>query len=198
MTTRYPDSPITAASHDNPYPYYAQQLAPRPLYYDDALALWVAWSADAVSAVLTSDLCHTRPESAPVPKWLLGTAFALISNEIKDPGHALDLYRNKDLVEKAFGNLKERLSMRRMLVSSELSLEGKLFVQFVALIYLSYLKKTMKDQRLFGAYTIQGVLDQLDSIECFERPGSVLRIGEITTRQQELFQKLGVAPPNSL
>jgi len=100
--------------------------------------------------------------------------FALISNEIKDPGHALDIYRNKDLVEKAFGNMKERLSMRRMLVSSELSLEGKLFVQFVALIYLSYLKKTMKDQQLFGTYTIQGVLDQLDNIECFERPGCVL------------------------
>ena len=44
-----------------------------------------------------------------------------------------------DVVEKAFGNLKERLNMRRAMVSSEQSLEGKLFVQFVALIYLSLL-----------------------------------------------------------
>ena len=43
--------------------------------------------------------------------------FALVSNEIKNPVQALDIYRNKDLVEKAFGNLKERLSMRRLLVS---------------------------------------------------------------------------------
>ncbi|MEA1959682.1 MAG: transposase [Bacillota bacterium] len=35
--------------------------------------------------------------------------FALISNEIKDPIKALEMYHNKDLVEKAFGNLKERL-----------------------------------------------------------------------------------------
>jgi len=53
---------------------------------------------------------------------------------------ALELYRNKDVVEKAFGNLKELLNMRRALVSSEQSLDGKLFVQFVALIYLSYIK----------------------------------------------------------
>ena len=64
--------------------------------------------------------------------------FALISNEIKDPIEALEIYRNKDLIEKAFGNLKERLNLRRTLVSSELSLDGKLFVEFVALIYLSY------------------------------------------------------------
>ena len=71
--------------------------------------------------------------------------FALLSNEIKDPFEALSLYRSKDIVEKAFGNLKERLNFRRMQVSSELSLNGKLFVEFVALIYLSYVKKRMQD-----------------------------------------------------
>ncbi|OQA55631.1 MAG: hypothetical protein BWY45_02138 [Euryarchaeota archaeon ADurb.Bin294] len=47
-------------------------------------------------------------------------------------------------MEKAFGNLKVRLNMRRNLVSSEKSLDEKLFVQFVALIYLSYIKKQMQ------------------------------------------------------
>lgn len=102
--------------------------------------------------------------------------FALISNEIKDPIEALDIYRNKDMVEKAFGNLKERLSLRRM----------------------SYIKKAMKENDLFGTYTMQGVLDQLDGIECFGRPGRELRIGEITSQQKELFLKLEIAPPTSL
>lgn len=43
--------------------------------------------------------------------------FALISNQVKDPNDALDIYRNRDLVEKAFGNLKERMNIRRLLVS---------------------------------------------------------------------------------
>jgi hypothetical protein len=124
--------------------------------------------------------------------------FALVSNEIKDPIKALDIYRNKDLVEKAFGNLKERLSMRRLLVSSEHSLDGKLFVQFVALIYLSCIKKAMQENKLFGKYTLQGLLDQFDVIECFGRPGKDLRVGEITKKQQELYNIIGVAPPPSL
>ncbi|NCB80731.1 MAG: transposase [Bacilli bacterium] len=119
------------------------------------------------------------------------------TNEIKDPSEALSIYRNKDLVEKAFGNLKERLSLRRLLVSSEQSLDGKLFVEFIALIYLSYIKKAMQENLLFSKYTLQGLLDQLDVIECFRRPGRDLQLGEITKHQMELYRDLGVEPPSS-
>ncbi|SDK86165.1 IS1634 family transposase, partial [Alkalibacterium thalassium] len=124
--------------------------------------------------------------------------FALISNEIKDPIAALDLYRNKDIVEKAFGNLKERLNLRRTAVSSESSLEGKLFVQFIALIYLSYIKKQMSEKGLYKNYTMQELLDELDVIEAFENPGSAVRVGEITKKQSQLYNTLGVVPPTTL
>ena len=74
---------------------------------------------------------------------------------------ALELYRNKDLIEKAYGNIKDRLNLRRLLVSSEKSLDGQLFVAFVALIYLSYLKKHMQEAGIFQNYTIQSLLDKL-------------------------------------
>lgn len=121
--------------------------------------------------------------------------FALMSNGIKDPLEALEIYRSKDLIEKAFGNLKERLNMRRTSVSSEENLEGKLFVQFVALIYLSYIKKAMCDNDLFRNYTMQELLDELDIIERFEQPGRRHRIGEITKKQMNLYQCLGVGIP---
>jgi transposase len=124
--------------------------------------------------------------------------FALISNEINEPIEALEIYRNKDLVEKAFGNLKDRLNMRRTTVSSESALEGKLFVQFIALVYLSYIKKQMSDQLLYKKYTMQELLDELDVIECFEQPGNSTRFGEITKKQEELYRKLGVEPPTTL
>ncbi len=101
--------------------------------------------------------------------------FALLSNEIKDPVEALAIYRNKDLVEKAFDNLKERLNLRRLAVSSEQSLDGKLFVQFIALIFLSYITRKMQENNLFKDHTMQEVLDELDVIECFEVPGQQLR-----------------------
>jgi len=124
--------------------------------------------------------------------------FVLISNEIKDPIVALETYRNKDLVEKAFENLKERLNLRRTAVSSEISLDGKLFVQFIALIYLSYIKKQMSEKGLFKNYTMQELLDELDVIEVFEKPGSAIRVGEVTKKQIDLYTALGVKPISSL
>jgi transposase len=123
--------------------------------------------------------------------------FALLSNEKMDSITALELYRNKDLVEKAFGDLKERLNMRRTLVSSEKSLDGKLFIEFVALIYLSYLKKQMEARNLYRDYTMAGLLDKLDVIECFERPGRKLQIGEVLEKQKKLYTDLGIQPPTS-
>ena len=67
--------------------------------------------------------------------------FALLTNETMDTITALELYRNKDVVEKAFGKLKEHLNMLRTLVSSKQSLADKLFLEFMALVYLFYIKK---------------------------------------------------------
>ena len=122
--------------------------------------------------------------------------FALLSNEVKDPFVALSLYRSKDIVEKAFGNLKERLNFRRLQVSSELSLNGKLFVEFTALIYLSYVKKKMQEAKLFETWTLQNLLDELDTIELLEIPGYGRILGEITEKQKEIYQSLGINPPS--
>jgi len=100
------------------------------------------------------------------------------------------------VIEKAFGNLKERLNMRRTSVSSDESLDGKLFVQFIALIYLSYIKKVMSDNNLFKSYTLQELLDEFDSIERFERPGRKHHISEITKKQMELYTVMGVDIPS--
>jgi len=120
--------------------------------------------------------------------------FVLISNEVKDPVAALRLYRMRDVIEKAFWNVKERLNLRRTLTSSESSLEGKLFVEFVALIYLSYIKKQMEEKGLFSRYTMHELLDELDVIECFTEPGKAPIQGEVLKKQEQLYRDLGVEP----
>ena len=74
--------------------------------------------------------------------------YSLLTNERMDALTALEIYRLKDVLDKAFGNLKERLNCRRQYVSSELSLDGKMFVEFVALINLSYINKRMIDENI--------------------------------------------------
>ena len=121
--------------------------------------------------------------------------FVLMTNGIKDPVEAIRIYRLKDLIEKSFGNLKERLSMRRMSVASEENFEGKLFVQFVALQIVSYIKKQMDEHGLFYNYTIQSLLDELDVIEYYQQPGKTHHLSEITEKQKKLYEMMNVSVP---
>ena len=90
--------------------------------------------------------------------------------------------------------VKERLNLRRTMTSSESSLEGKLFVEFVALIYLSYIQKKMEEKGLFATYTLHELLDELDVIECFMEPGKAPIQGEVLKKQEQIYRDLDVTP----
>ena len=45
---------------------------------------------------------------------------------------------------------------------------------------------------------MQGLLDKLDVIECFEEPGHAVRVGEILEKQKELYAAMDIRPPVSL
>ena len=124
--------------------------------------------------------------------------FVLLSNDIKDPVVALEVYRRKDMIEKAFDNLKERLQMRRTVVHSDQALAGKFFIQFLALIYVSYIHKHMRDNNLYQNYTMQSLLDSLDVIECYDYGGQTRHCSEITKKQLDLFSSFEVPPPTTL
>lgn len=87
-----PPDAIAAATHPDPYPYYARLAAERPLAFDPGLGVWVAASADAVRAVLTSPACRVRPAAEPVPSALVGTPaeplFRALARMNDGPAHA--------------------------------------------------------------------------------------------------------------
>jgi transposase len=124
--------------------------------------------------------------------------FALLSNDIKDSVTALEIYRRKDMIEKAFDNLKERLEMRRTVVRSDQVLAGKFFLQFLALIYISYIHKHMRDNNLYQNYTMQSLLDSLDVIERYNFGGQKYHCSEITKKQQDIFSCFGMSTPTTL
>lgn len=47
---------------------------------------------------------------------------------------------------------------------------------------------------LFAKYTMDEVLDELDSIECFIEPGKAPIQGEVLAKQEQLYRDLGVTP----
>jgi transposase len=102
------------------------------------------------------------------------------------------------MAEKALDNLKERLKMKRTAVHSDQTLAGKFFLQFLALIYISYIHKYMHDNNLYQNYTMQSLIDSLDVIERYEYDGQRYHCSEITKKQLGLFTFLGVPPPTTL
>lgn len=56
----------------------------------------------------------------------------------------------------------------------------------------------MSEKDLYKNYTMQELLDELDVVEAFENPESALWVGEVTKKQAQLYNTLGIAPPITL
>lgn len=83
----------------------------------------------------------------------------LISNDVKDPVRALEIYCTKDRAEKTFDNLKGDLDGKRIRVQSDLSMDGKLFIQFLGLIPASHIPETMRTKDMYRDFTMQSFIE---------------------------------------
>ena len=88
--------------------------------------------------------------------------------------------------------------MKRTRVHSDETLAGKFFLQFIALMYVSYIHKYMKQNNLYRNYTMQPLLDALDVIERYEYEGHRYYCGEITEKQRDFYAFFNAQVPNTL
>ena len=74
VLTPHPADPVAAATHADPYPYYATLRDGPPLAWHGGLRVWVASRADVVTQVLQAHgaLC-VRPTAEPVPRAIVGS-----------------------------------------------------------------------------------------------------------------------------
>jgi len=111
ITQTTPSDAIAAVSHPDPYPYYASLVAEKPFYFDETLETWVASSAEAVTEVLTSDLCGVRPSDESVPARLIGSEAGDIFRNFVRMSDRADHARVKQAVAAALGSIKAPLVM---------------------------------------------------------------------------------------
>lgn len=123
--------------------------------------------------------------------------FVLLSNRVSDPVKALQIYRNRDVIEKAFNNYKERCSGRRF-QCEESALEGKVFVQYVALSLLMMLKKRLEDQKLPCDSTPK-YLEELNAIRLCRIDGTSKNYWqELSKKERDMISMAGVELPRSI
>ena len=135
-----------------------------------------------------------------VQSWVTFTrtcgCFVLGSSEVKSAPEALNIYRQKDTVEKAFNNYKDKCGGRRIRCR-ECALEGKVFIT-----YLSLCLRLMLERRLEKAgndpLNTPRVLERLNSLvlyrhETDDKPK--LYWQEIPKEDRLLMERLGIKIP---
>ena len=121
---------------------------------------------------------------------------ALLTNSIKNPVESLQIYRDKDVVEKCFDDLKNQLDMKRLRMHSSATVDGRLFVQFIALIYVSALRREMRKSTLIERYTVRELLQEMDTLTKVKYSGKYGHIlTEVTKPQREILEGLNISLP---
>lgn len=122
---------------------------------------------------------------------------ALLTNSIKDPIQALRVYRDKDVVEKSFDDLKNQLDMRRLRMHQSITTDGRLFIQFIALIYMSALRRAMRQSDWLGRYTVRELLEEMETLTKVRYSGKYGHIlTEVTKAQRGILEALKIPLPS--
>ena len=101
-------------------------------------------------------------------------------------------YRERDSVEKRIDDLKNLLNNNRLLCSSDLSLNGKLFVSFVSLIVVSELRQRIRKSKACKKYTFMQLLKELNKIKCFIKKDGQYVVKEVLRSQNNLLKELKI------
>ena len=114
----------------------------------------------------------------------------MFTNDIKDPIKALEIYRRKDKVEKSFDNLKNDLDCNRLRIHSDQTMDGRLFIQFIALILSEKIQLTMNNADWFKNHTMQEVINEMKSLREVKVVGNRRKYNTTPTAFQERIAKL--------
>jgi hypothetical protein len=91
--------------------------------------------------------------------WLI-----IVSNHIDNALDAIRIYRDKDVVEKGFLRMKNCLDLGRLRVHSDIHMQNKLFIGFVALIIMAHIHKVMTDNHMYDRMTLKKMLKILERL----------------------------------
>jgi transposase len=123
--------------------------------------------------------------------------FVLLSNDSCYAVEAYKVYREKDVVEKGFGNLKNGIDMKRLRVHDALAMEGRLFIAFVALVLSCGVRSVMVDSKLGERYSLPELMNELKSFHSVSLEGQLKPIfSKLSKAQREIFTAFDINKEN--
>jgi len=70
----------------------------------------------------------------------------------------------KDAVENSFDDLKNHLDMKRLRIHSSASMDARLFLQFLALIYISQIRNVIQADKILRNLTVREVMEDMETL----------------------------------
>jgi transposase len=112
-----------------------------------------------------------------------------------DALETLQIYRNKDVVEKCFDDLKNQLDLKRLRIHSSQRMSARIFVQFIALIFMSRIQMTMRESTLSERYSPRLLLEEMESLTRIHYTGKYKDItSEVSESQREILEAFSIDP----
>jgi len=119
----------------------------------------------------------------------------LLSNKRLDGKEVLRLYRRKDVVEKFFDNMKHDIERKRLRIHTQETFEGRLFLDFLALIIYSKIGSVMRREGINKDFTVQELMYELKKIKLIRLGTKKMIVTEVSKKQRELFKSFNISVP---
>ena len=117
--------------------------------------------------------------------------FVLLTSTDLSSETILSYYREKDGVEKYFDSLKNNLFLKRLRIHSHHTMEGLLFVEFVAMILRSKLNVVLRTSNLRESMCIPEMLSELRKLKQITF-GKKHALSEISKMQKTIFSAFDI------
>jgi len=116
----------------------------------------------------------------------------ILTQSALDWQECLMVYRERDIVEKAFRMMKQDLQVMPLNAQKETTMKGFLFVTFIGLILRMQVVKKMKDAGLLEHYTVEGLFLELAKIKKIKLANGETSVTELTKKQRTILEKMGL------
>ena len=115
--------------------------------------------------------------------------FMLVYRREYNPTECLDLYRDKDRVEKAFEILKTDLDIFPLRERKPSTVRGLVFILFISLIVRLAMRRMMSESGLNRKYSMDKVFLELEKLQMMDIDGKMIE-REMTKKQKDILEAL--------
>lgn len=120
--------------------------------------------------------------------------FIIVETDFEaSPLEILLTYRQRDVVEKSFDDMKNELDMKRLYCHCDDTMDGKMFVAFFALILRSCMQNKLRSYLHETGLSFSSVLKELRKMKFVQTRDGKKLLSPITKKQREILNACGLA-----